>query len=92
MDQFETAQQAEIRKLVPSITPEQALKLIEEILVTTADARRAPDVTSYGIDNSLPREVVDAKYDGWRETAEEVDSTILHALRRFTAENKRMES
>ena len=62
MDQRATQRQTEIRSLIDSdtLTLEQARAALRSLLDVAASAQAGPDVTSYGIDGSFPREVVDA--------------------------------
>ncbi|WP_432139947.1 hypothetical protein [Streptomyces sp. bgisy154] len=82
MDQRVKQRQDTIRQLLDSdsLTLDTARAALLSLLDVTASAQTGPDVTAYGIDGSLSREVVDAKYEGQEQVGDDLDATMLHAL------------
>ena len=87
MDQRAAQRQAEIRTLLDSdaLTLEQARAALRELLQVTASAQAGPDVTSYGYGMDLPREIVDAEYAARETVGDDLDETLVRALRPASA-------
>ncbi|MEU4082619.1 hypothetical protein [Streptomyces venezuelae] len=83
MDQRAEQRQAEIRALIDSdtLTLEQARAALHGLLDVTASAQAGPDVTSYGYGMDLPREIVDAEYAAREAVGDDLDESLVRALR-----------
>ncbi|MFK0047999.1 hypothetical protein ACIQU4_28700 [Streptomyces sp. NPDC090741] len=75
------ARRCQIDQFIAAATPDQLRAAIRAALAETSSAHAdGPDVTSYGIDGTLPRDAIDAGYSARRDMADDIDAAMHAAL------------